>query len=81
MSNLRTPHNPRIAAAALRFFEINEDRAELLRVEDEIRRGMVETFGFTEVQLPTAEESAARGDRIRTAKVKAYWRRKTGKEE
>ncbi len=51
MSNLRTPADPLTAAAALEFFKINEDRAELLHVEDEIRRGLRDVFGFTEVDL------------------------------
>jgi hypothetical protein len=57
MSNLRTPRDPHAARAAGLFFLINEDRAELLRTEDEIRRGMVETFGFTEVKQPAGGET------------------------
>jgi hypothetical protein len=55
-ANLRTPRDPDLARAAGEFFLINEDRAELLRVEDAIRQGLKDVFGFTEVKIPTGGE-------------------------
>lgn len=50
--SLRTHGNPRIAAAALRFFEINDPIEEVQRAEDDIRRLLRDELGFAEVQLP-----------------------------
>jgi hypothetical protein len=61
MSNLRTPTDPRAAGAAVDFFLINEDRADLLRAEDEIRGLLTGFFGCPEERLPTAEQSYWRG--------------------
>jgi hypothetical protein len=55
-ANLRTPHNPRVAAAALRFFEINDPIEEVQRAEDDIRRLLRDELGFTEVKLPAQPE-------------------------
>jgi hypothetical protein len=56
MANLRTPHNPRIAAAALRYFEINDPIEDVQRAEDDIRRFLRDELGFAETKLPTERE-------------------------
>jgi hypothetical protein len=56
MANLRTPHNPRIAAAALRYFEINDPIEDVQRAEDDIRRFLRDELGFAETKLPAQPE-------------------------
>jgi hypothetical protein len=76
MSNLRTPRDPHAAGAAIQFFEINEDRVELLRAEDEIRGLLTGFFGLPEEKLPTAEQSGALGEQMRADKIIAALRGK-----
>jgi hypothetical protein len=54
--NLRTPRNPRVAVATLRFFEINDPIEEVQRAEDDIRRLLRDELGFAEVKLPVPTE-------------------------
>jgi hypothetical protein len=54
--NLRTPRNPRVAAATLRFFEINDPIEDVQRAEDDIRRFLRDELGFAETKLPAQPE-------------------------